>query len=475
MEVIDGRYRIENRRLGGGGFSEVYLGTEINTDQVVAIKKINLARKNSQEGLVRRLQSEIEIMQQLNHPNIVKYYDVVKTPHHWYIIMEYCNMGTFQDVIDYHNKIVVKDSQFNREANTWYYIDQLKTAMNYLQNLGYMHRDIKPMNILLTKPTIIDDLSSSAPIFDLEQSEDNSNSIERRKKREKDIGEKSSYHWSEGIVVKLADFGLSKFHQETEIDMSQTICGSPLYMAPELIMQDSYDSKIDLWAFGIVMYQLLHGKHPFHAHNKPQLIKNIQNRNIDFHLNKKFTCHCFDLVNKLLVNDPKKRINWSDLFNHEWFSFWQDNINNDNLNHHTLPTDPNIATNTKPFSYQSSFKRTTKPIKIGSDRFTTNSGSNSGSISISQHSILRPGAFQATSLPSFSSQIGNNNREFNKSSLGPSNLSKMKLDQNIFTNVAPGSYEDYPSSYPPQGQAPNHNQRFDNSSLINFRRIYKRN
>ena len=510
MEIIDGKYRVETRQLGKGGFSEVYLGTDLITGLKVAIKKINLTQKTAPErSLLAKLQTEIEIMQRLDHPNIVKYYDVVKSPHFWYIIMEYCDRGTLQDVIDYHNDpLTASDLSFNREANTWYYMDQLRNALNYLQSMGYTHRDIKPMNVLLVRASasilrdsgILGDSNilgsnsktlsdSSTPLFDLEQSDD----LQFRPDELVPPAEDTvvGYNWTERLVVKLADFGLTKSHRDQEHAMNRTICGSPLYMAPELIMQESYDSKIDLWAFGIIMYQLLHGSHPFHAISQPQLIRNIKARNIDFHLHKNFTNRCFDLLTKLLINDPLKRISWRDLFNHDWFNYWLTHINSDSLPviHDCIHSrsDPisvsvsgsdsvpkNHVPTKEPFDYQSSFRRrSSKPIHIdppsqGSD---SQSQSNLGS--------SRLGAFHVSSSPSFSSQIGHTNTHSHlqtnihsqanthsqahtppsQSPLGPSNLSRMKLEGLSLGRLTQGTYDDYPASYPVT-QAHTHSQAY---------------
>ncbi len=250
--------------------------------------------------MLNGLTDEIELMQKLDHPNIVKYYDVVKTATHWYIIMEYCNSGTLTDVVTYHKNMCRKQNlHFNREANTYYYMKQLVDALNYIKSIGYIHRDIKPQNILLTKP------NSSGFVKCL------------------------NYYYTEEIVLKLADFGLAK--QNADNDLMNTICGSPLYMAPELLLDTkAYNSKIDLWSCGVVLYELMFGEHPNHAFSIGQIKENLKNKKINFQTHKNFSMQFFDLLKNLLEKDSGKRIDWDTFFNHQWFNYWK-NIMDKNL------------------------------------------------------------------------------------------------------------------------------------------------
>ena len=286
MEIINDKYRIENIKLGAGGFSEVFLGTNIETNQNVAIKKVSLLQKSFKDEKVRaKLTMEIELMKKLNHPNIVNYYDLSTSNTDWYIIMEYCNAGTLDHVIKYNEMMSKKkEINFNREENTYYYMNQLKNALNYFRELGYMHRDIKPMNVLLIKNNKEEEINYQNNTIDFESS--------------------NNYNHSEKLIVKLADFGLAR-NYDNEESLMNTICGSPLYMAPELIFNKEYNSQADLWSYGIIMYQMLFGVHPNNAFNFDELIKNLRSKDIDFHLTKNFNPYCFDLLKKLLVKNPQ--------------------------------------------------------------------------------------------------------------------------------------------------------------------------
>lgn len=348
--AINSKYTISNKKIGTGGFSEVFMGNKINSGQIIAIKKVSL--KNKDIKRFDKLNMEISFMKKLSHPNIVKYLDIHKTNDYWYIIMEYCNMGTLDNIINY-NEQMSKKIDFNREANSHYYLNQIKDALFYLRDQGCIHRDIKPMNVLLT--------------------------------RGNGIMENINYDINDDIIVKIADFGLARSYYDNKESLMQTMCGSPLYMAPEIFINKKYNSKIDLWAFGLIMYQLLYGIHPQIANSYDELVENLRSKNIDFHLEKNFTQQCFNLISGLLEKNPENRINWPSFFNHEWFYIWNNK------------------------------RSVSVPISIN----TLN-----------------------TDIPTL------NSPNLSISPLGPSNLSKMKMNAGITRQYNRGSYFDYPSSCP---------------------------
>lgn len=421
MKTLNNKYELGNILLGSGGFSEVYLGTHIATKQTVAIKKVNLHQNDlSEQQVLEKLKFETQIMQNLQHPNIVNFYDVVKTSKSWFIIMEYCNIGTLEDVIKYNEQMSKKKSiNFSREGNTFYYLNQLKDALAYIRKRGYIHRDIKPANVLLVTSMPLDEkVSDNAFLIDsglLFKSHEQLDNQSFETKFEEFDKEEPNYSWEEKIVVKLADFGLAKSYAENDSSMMNTMCGSPLYMAPELLLKQKYNSKADLWSFGIIMYQMLFGVRPNEPKTIQQLIQNIKSKKIDFHLNKNFTPSCFDLITKLLDKDSESRINWNNFFNHEWFTYWE----NQNGDYNKIYMQENrMDPPTGSLAIKESIFTHSKPIQINTDNKIKNSVDN-----------LSP--------------------------LGSSNLSKMRAGYTGSTdtkyypygNRALGSYEDYPASY----------------------------
>lgn len=301
VNIINGYKLDETTILGKGAYSTVYRGLCCITGNLVAIKKIDLQKQDPE-----RVRTEIEIMQKINHPNIIcSSGDInIDTPlktDFLYIVMEYCNYGTLDDVVLYNKKIIGEDNckpniYIDLEKNTHYYLLQLKNAMNYIWKLGYVHRDIKTQNILLNYPGILD-----------------GNNAERK------------YHMNQKIILKLADFGLSKQHNNDKELMTRTICGTPYYMAPELLLDGAYNSKVDMWAFGVIMYVMLFQTYPIEATGQVQLKIKMKVLDIDFNHSNNFTTKCFDLLTKLLDKDYNSRITWESFFNHDWFTYWDNN------------------------------------------------------------------------------------------------------------------------------------------------------
>jgi len=240
----------------------------------VAIKRINIEKINNK--LLDRIELEISIHKKLYHENIVKLNEIIRDEKNICLVLEYCE-EEFNNI------------KYNLEIHKLQdYIKQLNNALYYLRKNNIIHRDLKPKNILIS-----DD------------------------------------------VVKLADFG---FATDKTIDMHNTVCGSPLYMAPEIMkifisgsnsdpltIKNSYDSKCDLWSLGLIIYECVYKEHPYRdSLNILDLNKNIfTNKIIFYETNKnnvKIDLLLRDLLARMLVIDTSKRISWEDYFNHDWFN-----------------------------------------------------------------------------------------------------------------------------------------------------------
>jgi serine/threonine-protein kinase ULK/ATG1 len=202
---------------GQGSFAMVYRGQNRVSKRTVAVKAIVRARLN--QKLQQNLEAEITILQSLQHPNIVRLHDVQTTERHVYLIMELCPGGDLMRVIRTHGA--------QSEGQTRNYLLQLARGLRYLRDHNLVHRDLKPQNLLL---------SSSQP----------------------------------DAVLKIADFGFARYMQQA--DMAETLCGSPLYMAPEILRFQKYDAKADLWSVGTIIYELLTARPPFTGANHVQVL-----------------------------------------------------------------------------------------------------------------------------------------------------------------------------------------------------------
>ena len=293
MEIVGDKYRIDEVINESGSFSIVYKGTDLTIDKKIAIKKVNVKTKNDMSGSKKKMaldkiNREIDIMKKLDHINIVKYEDTIKVNNTWYIIMEYCDAGTFTNLIRYQQNAAT-DKFFNRELNTFYYMNQLHNALLFLREHNLIHRDIKPNNILLHRSN-------------------NSDKID--------------YHHRSGLIVKLADFGMAKIYTKEDNPLEHTYCGTPMYMSPEMATGRLYSPNIDLWSFGVILYEMMYGENPFKTNSYEGLKKKL-NSEINFHLNDlRYTSDFTDLLTRLLNKNQEQRISWDKFESHRWFMIW---------------------------------------------------------------------------------------------------------------------------------------------------------
>ncbi|XP_036416979.1 serine/threonine-protein kinase ULK2 isoform X1 [Colossoma macropomum] len=268
METV-GDFEYSRKDLvGHGAFAVVFKGRhKKKTDWEVAIKSIN--KKNLSKSQIL-LGKEIKILKELQHENIVALYDVQETPNFVFLVMEYCNGGDLADYLQAKGTL--------REDTLRVFLQQIAAAMRILNSKGIIHRDLKPQNILL--------------------------SYTGRKK--------SSIN---GIRIKIADFGFARYLQSNM--MAATLCGSPMYMAPEVIMSQNYDAKADLWSIGTVIYQCLVGKPPFQA-NSPQDLRMFyeKNKTLVPNIPRETSPQLADLLLGLLQRNQKDRMDFDTFFSH---------------------------------------------------------------------------------------------------------------------------------------------------------------
>lgn len=247
--------------LGKGSFSKVYLGKNIINDENVAIKLIDIPKCNNFVDINK----EINILRDLNHENIVQLEESIIKDNKLYIVLEYCPLG---DLNKFFNKVVIKEQYVK------HYARQIVDGLMYLSSKNIMHRDIKPHNILL----------------------------------------KNIY------TIKLTDFGFAKYYNN--VDMTNTLCGSPIYMAPEIMKLKNYNYKADIWSLGVVLYELLYATHPFTARNQFELVKVIENNEVQFLDYPVLTDQCKQFISILLHKNPTKRASFHDIINHAWLNNW---------------------------------------------------------------------------------------------------------------------------------------------------------
>jgi len=277
MSFNDKYYINKHRLLGEGKHSKVYLGYRLKDNKIFAIKMIDL-----KTGIkLNNLEKEKKIMKQIinkPHPNIIKCYGIYEEIDKVYIILEYCTSGDLSKLI----KMPIQ------EKFVQYYFIQFNNGIKYLRENNIFHRDLKPKNILLT----------------------------------------NNYK-----VLKIADFGLAKYMNDNEL--VNTVCGSPLYMAPELFIKDKYSNKTDLWSIGLILFKMLYGFHPYNNCNTYSELENINTNETDIEIppktntNKNISKECLDLLRSLLKKKSSERITWDNLCKYSWMNENNMNLGND--------------------------------------------------------------------------------------------------------------------------------------------------
>ena len=252
------------KELGSGSFGNVYLVRHKETKAEYAIKAIDKRNKTNQEEkpYFRR---EVEVMYKIHHPNVVKLYGHFEDNNYCYFIMEYISKGNVYNLLPTDKK---KRLSTKVCASI---IKDVISAIYFLHNMKppIIHRDIKPENVLL----------------------------------------------SDGLVAKLTDFGWSNYIQEDE--KRTTVCGTPIYLAPEILEEKGHDEAVDIWCIGVLLFELITGNVPFQGKDIETLKNNILHLKIDWP--KEMNPDAKDLISKILKLDPNKRLPLEDMLQHPFF------------------------------------------------------------------------------------------------------------------------------------------------------------
>ncbi|EEA05749.1 5'-AMP-activated protein kinase catalytic subunit alpha-1, putative [Cryptosporidium muris RN66] len=247
--------------LGIGSFGKVKLAKHEPTGYNVAIKIMNKAKINSID-MYDKARREISILQSIDHPHIIRLYEVIDTPSDIFMVMEYINGG---ELFDY----IVQKGRLNENESRRLF-QQLISGIEYCYINRICHRDLKPENILLDKQ----------------------------------------------CNIKIGDFGLSSYIYDG--NFLRTSCGSPNYAAPEVVSGKAYSGpEIDIWSCGVILYALLCGSLPFDDENVSNLFRKI--RNGIFNMPGHISDAGKSLIAKMLTVDPSQRINYKEIRRHPWF------------------------------------------------------------------------------------------------------------------------------------------------------------
>ncbi|KAI1866929.1 hypothetical protein JX265_007505 [Neoarthrinium moseri] len=297
--------------IGKGSFAQVYMGKHQTSGAAVAIKSVELGRLNKK--LKENLYSEINILKKLRHPHIVALHDCLESSTHINLIMEYCELGDLSLFIKKREKLVTHPATCDmarkypsvpnaglNEVVIRHFLKQLASALRFLREGNFVHRDVKPQNLLLLPSVQYRESNKDArPVLSASQ---------------------DSLIPAVGLeslpMLKLADFGFARVLPSTSL--AETLCGSPLYMAPEILRYERYDAKADLWSVGTVLYEMVSGKPPFRASNHVELLRKIENAEdqIKFSRDCQVSSDLKGLIRGLLKRQPVERMSFENFFNH---------------------------------------------------------------------------------------------------------------------------------------------------------------
>ena len=283
---------ILEKLLGKGSFGEVHL-TKITGDSKLYATKVYDRERIENTEAFKYLTNEINIMHNLNHPNIVKFIQVKKTKKHYYIVMEYCNGGELEKALE---KYQLKYGRPFSEEIVQHLMRQIISAFKYMHANQIMHRDIKLENILVN--------------FESEKDKNDLNMLK--------------------ATVKIIDFGFAcKIGKNA---LTYTTIGNPMNMSPLIlkkltshgkVRQLGYDMKADIWSLGAICYQMLIGKAAFDADDIDELVEKIEKGiyKVPTNLSKEVV----SFLNGMLQYEPQARLTAEQLYNHQ---FLQENIQN---------------------------------------------------------------------------------------------------------------------------------------------------
>ena len=271
--------------LGKGAFGEVYLTSRQGGKQKYATKKID-KKFVSRPKAKKYLDNEILILKEVDHPNIIKLYEVKETTQFFYLIMELCNGGSLTDRLEEHIK---KYKRPFSEETVQYLMKQIMSAINYLHLKNILHRDIKLDNILVN--------------FDNDEDKRNNNMLKAK--------------------VKIIDFGFARHLAPAQLAYSTL--GSPVNMDPGILRKLNkmdnhndygYDQKADIWSLGTICYEMLIGKTTFDANSMRDLVRKVESGN--YYLPTSLSKEAVSFLNGMLQYDSKKRLTAEQLYNHKF-------------------------------------------------------------------------------------------------------------------------------------------------------------
>ncbi|KAI6203101.1 hypothetical protein M3Y94_00517500 [Aphelenchoides besseyi] len=250
------------KRLGHGRFGSVFVASENRSQFIVALKILH--KSEIIASAHHQVQREIDIQFHLHHTNIVRLFGYFHDNKRVYLILEYAPNGSLYSLL--------QKKQFFKPALAANLLDQLVSALMFIHNYGVIHRDVKPENMLLS-----------------------------------------------GQTLKIADFGWAAPAKSSQL---KTYCGTPDYLAPEMLKEGAYGFEVDIWAVGVTLYEFLTGRAPFDSNRDSPTMKTLY-KNIGsgrYRLPSTMPNGAKELIQQILCVDPKERLSLQEVKENSWIS-----------------------------------------------------------------------------------------------------------------------------------------------------------
>lgn len=258
------RTYIKGKCIGKGGFAKCYEFTNLESGRLMAAKiipKENIKKKRQKQ----KLDSEIKIHKSLRHPNVVRFEHVFEDNENIYILLELCKNETLNEFLKRRKRLT--------EFEVRFYLKQMASALSYIQDQLVIHRDLKLGNLFL----------------------------------------------SDKLEIKVGDFGLAaKLLDQGE--RRNTVCGTPNYIAPEILEQKGHSFEVDIWSLGVVCYTLLVGRPPFETNEIKTTYKLIRSGCFSYPGNVVLTQNAKNLIDAMIKIKPKDRISLQEILKHPFLT-----------------------------------------------------------------------------------------------------------------------------------------------------------
>lgn len=244
--------------IGSGSYGKVFRAKNTKTNETVAVKAVPLDKFKEVPKLEEFTANEIKTLNRIKNINVIRFIEMLKTANNMYLVYEFCDGGTLEDIL--------QKKHHMSEVEALKVFQQLLNAFKSIYKENILHRDLKPSNILVHNG-----------------------------------------------VVKIADFGFCKKMSGPQ-ELTFTMVGSPIYMAPEVLKGYPYNIKADIWSLGVVLYELLYGVCPYEERTLPLLIGQIDSKPLTFLPDvNTISPNTENLLRRMLTHDHRARIEWSEL------------------------------------------------------------------------------------------------------------------------------------------------------------------